>query len=98
MTLSRTLVFLVLVSAYGLLLLSLTTAARFGTPAVVLSHDAMVAAADPVVPPAIGHRTVEVERLESHLSDAGHFDREEDGAVVVRLMRDLLASYLPTGD
>ena len=96
MTSSRTLVFLVLVSFYGLILLSLATAAQSGTPGAALSPDAGVTAASPAVPSTVRYRTVEVEGSESHLIDTGHFAREEDGTAVV--VRDLLASHVPAGN
>jgi hypothetical protein len=100
MTSSRTLVFLVLVSVYGLTLLSLVAGALSAVPGAALSPGAGTAAADSAVPLAGRYHTVEVDvevdGVGLHLPDTGHFALEEDGAVVTRLARDLLASHVPT--
>ena len=96
MTSSRTLVFLVLVSVYGLTLLSLVAGALSAVPGAALSPGAGTAAADSAVPLAGRYHTVEVDGVGLRLPDTGHFAPEEDGAVVTRPARDLLASHVPT--
>jgi hypothetical protein len=96
MTSSRTLVFLVLLSVYGLTLLSLVAGAQPAAPGAALSSGAGTAAASSAVPPTVRYRTGEVDGVGLRLPGTGYFAPEKDGAVVTRPARDLLASHAPT--
>lgn len=98
MTSSRTLVFLVLIGLYGLLLLSLTAAAQPAYPGAALSTGAVAAPADPAVQPTLRYPIVETEGLGFHLLETGYVARKESGAVGTRLLGDLPASHVPTGN
>lgn len=96
MTSSRTLVFLVLVSFYGLTLLSLIAAAQSAAPGATLSPGAGASVANPEIPPAVRYRTVELGGLEPRLLNTSHFALEEKDAAVAGLARDSLASRART--
>jgi len=97
MTSPRTLVFLVLVSFYGLTLLSLMAAAEPAASGAALSSGVETVAAKPTLSSTVRYRTVEVDGMKPRLSDAGYFAREEDGAVVAEVWGSLTSS-VPTGN